>query len=647
MVLQLWWEYLERLMDFKFKKLSPSTAKSLANALGAGSVLPSDDVLACNASLKNTTVNNREESHHHTEPAPIKFTDKTPLGKDADGKDVYAGAAFDDTPPPKVEIGGSTKREDGFQCIQFPSPAHLISFYDKQISSGQVTLYPWQLEVATNLAQAKATAKHPYKYALAACNGSGKDAFVIAPFAVWFALCKIRSRCIITSASGVQLSSQTENYIRALANAVNEFHGFPVFKINQRFIKCLISGSEIRLFATDEEGKAEGYHPLEPDAEMAIVINEAKSVEPEIYRALRRCTGYNYFLEVSSPGGTSGDFYKHFCNWPNKMQVDYTLCAHHSDQERIEDALEGEHSAYYRSKWLAHFTSVDGQCVISSDVVDRVRALSKVKTIQHLHAEWPLRIGIDLAAGGDESSICATKGNKIKKRVSFRDKDTTVTTARLNLELEALLGTGKEAKKHEHIYGDDGGVGKAILDALSDMGWIINRVNNQSPAKDKKRFINRGAEMWYRVARMLDENVLLLDYEQDEIDPHAKFYSQLSNRFYKQQSTQGRIALEAKAEAKAHGRPSPDRADAYVLSYTGVSVSDFIDAEPSTEEVKKSSPKTFAEIQQWGDDQTYKEYDEQMGNATVPNSEKAHNSLSVVIQRGLKQSIGGFSNRRN
>lgn len=183
----------------------------------------------------------------------------------------YYGDAEDETPSPTGK----------FQTLEFASSVQLISFFDKNINEGVVTLHPWQRETSSNICAAKPTSKKPFKFALCACNGSGKDAFVIAPFAIWFCCTKIKSRCIITSSSGVQLSSQTENYIRELAIKLNEYftqeYGGPIFRINQRFIKCLLSGSEIRLFATDEEGKAEGYHPIEPNAEFCIIVNEAKA----------------------------------------------------------------------------------------------------------------------------------------------------------------------------------------------------------------------------------------------------------------------------------------------------------------------------------------------------------------------------------
>jgi hypothetical protein len=45
-----------------------------------------------------------------------------------------------------------------------------------------------------------------------------------------------------------------------------------------------------------------------------------------------------------------------------------------------------------------------------------------------------------------------------------------------------------------------------------------------------------------------------------------KLKDQLTNRYYKGfDTTQGKLALESKAEARANGHKSPDRADGYVL----------------------------------------------------------------------------------
>lgn len=534
-------------------------------------------------------------------------------------------------------------KSDGYEKLEFEHPALLAAFYDKSINSGVTILYPWQVEISEDLGRAKPDMMKPLKYCVCACNGSGKDAFVIAPFAVWFSLTKIKSRCIITSSSGTQLTAQTETYIRNLCQKVNEFHGEEIFKIRQRYIRCQLSGSEIRLFATDEEGKAEGYHPMEPSTEMAIVISEAKSVKPMIFKALRRCTGYNYWLEVSTPGEPNGDFYKHFTLWANKRHVTTFDCPRNlSDSEREFDKIDlGEHSALYRSKHLALFTSEEGKCVIPVEVVNRCVELSKSGVIKPSHQHMEDRVGIDLAAGGAENTVCITKGNRIRKKLYFREKDTTVTASRIN----AFLLDSNISKSSENIFADDGGVGHAIIDMLSNMGWRIARQNNQSAASDKKRYTNKGAQNWYRAKRLVEENIWFFDPRANDIDSYTNetngLYTQLSNRYYKQSETQGKIALESKGEAIANGRPSPDRADAFILSLTGLSVSDFREEDSATASKGKSTPlnqrpalHSNEEVQTWHEEQVYKEYEGGKMNGDGTGAEgKAKGSLSVILNR--------------
>jgi hypothetical protein len=219
----------------------------------------------------------------------------------------------------------------------------------------------------------------------------------------------------------VQLTAQTENYIATLARTVNAHYGETIFKITKRFIKCLKSGSEIRLFATDEEGKAEGYHPLEAGAEMGIIVNEAKSVDEGIFRALSRCTGYNYYLNVSTPGEPMGQFYKHYNDWPHKRKVTAFDCLGHLSLDHIEQVKHdfGESSSVYRSQILAEFTQVGGQVVIGQDALNELITMSRSSLIRRI-AKGKKYIGGDLSAGGDETVVLVVQGNCIVDMLAFQ-----------------------------------------------------------------------------------------------------------------------------------------------------------------------------------------------------------------------------------
>lgn len=519
---------------------------------------------------------------------------------------LYPGDLIDTDGPP----------EGKYRTVDYGSPALLLAIHNVAIREQRIHLHPWQLETLEELGSSCKTAnsKAPYKLALCAANGSGKDAFIVTPFAVWFALTNIRGLVLVTSSSGVQLTAQTENYIKELCESVNEYYGTTVFRIRQRFIKCLWTGAEIRMFATDEAGKAEGYHPLEPNAKMCIIVNEVKSVDEEIMQALRRCTGYSHWLNVSTPGAPKGSFYQSCKNWPNVKRIDYTFCPHMADSERLEDLQnEGEKSAYYRSKWLALFTSLDGRCIIPTELFNELRETPP----QQIGVNWPHRIGIDLSAGGDEAGICHTKGNRLVKEKFWREKDTTKTAD----NIDEYLTKAHIPKNHEFIFADDGGVGHAIIDNLVRRGWNIKRIVNQARAISHKQYGNRGAELWDKAKRLFEEHL----FDVKNFSPILE--DQLTSRRYRELKG-GKTFLESKKEAKSEGFKSPDRADAFILSLTGLSIDDFL--KEITVEVKVPAMPTFTspeEMATW-----YENNMKYHNSSTTPTkTQRVLNSLSVAM----------------
>lgn len=507
-------------------------------------------------SIPLITKDKESSSSIPTIPSPVPAPT---LSNDLPLKDEYAGAVVDNSGP----LDGSQ-----WEVIPFENPFELITTVDKQLLQGTTQLYPWQFNQLKEFAECKPTLVNPYMLALCAANGSGKDLYIIAPFVVWFAISKKRSLTVITSSSGTQLTAQTENYIASLTRAVNEFFGAPIFKVNRRFIKCLKSGSEIRMFATDEAGKAEGYHPLEPNAEMAIIVNEAKSVATDIFGALSRCTGYNYWLNISTPGEPFGDFYDSFCNWRYTKRVSAFDCKHLPANHIKEVARKyGESSAIYRSQILALFTAIGGQVVIDQDELNKLIELSNKGLIKPI-AGKRRKLGIDLAAGRDENAHVCINGNYIEARDFYQEKDTTLTQVRCG---KFLTKWGGPNCNDGDSFADDGGVGHGIIDNLVRDHYKINRVLNQQRAFDFKQFGNRGAEMWYNVKRLVEEKLLYLPLNLSDEDD-KKLYSQLCYRHFSKHKVSGKITLESKEEARANGHVSPDRADALVLALSDTDI---------------------------------------------------------------------------
>lgn len=452
--------------------------------------------------------------------------------------------------------------------IDLKSPAELIATFHPSIQNGDIELYPWQIEEANFLAQSEFTKANPLRHILCACNGSGKDAYVIAPFAVWHAMSKIRSRCVITSSSYTQLQSQTENYIRSLCSAINDKLGAKIFIVKQMHIACTLTGSEIKLFSTDEPGRAEGYHPFPdyPKGELAIVINEGKTVGDSIFEALERCT-FNRWIIISSPGKTSGRMfndYKRADVYPEPFRLGRTYarkvtaaeCPHIS-KIRIEQekASYGEHHPWFRSARLAEFTSLDEAVVVE------LEKLQKCINFPGQHVTYGKRAGLDLAVGGDENCFLPTNGNQIIAVEAFKTGDNVVPYC-----IDLFTKHGFTKAQGRNIFADHGGVGAAYAQNFREKGWELSWIMNQSkPTNSTGMYGNRGAELYFNLRRLVEECLILGINDQ-------KLISQLSSRYYTQHKATSRIILEAKREARAKGHGSPDRADALALAFCGITV---------------------------------------------------------------------------
>jgi hypothetical protein len=384
-------------------------------------------------------------------------------------------------------------------------------------------------------------------------NGSGKSQYLIAPCSTWLSMRFKLARSVITSSSGTQLDRQTGSAITHICQQVNKFWKQDLWKINYRFYTYLPTGSTIELYATDDPGLAEGYHPHLGGEEFAMFCDEGKNIPKGIYDAIERCNGMTRRLDVSSPGAPSGHFYEVCLDdgwWQRK--VTYHDCPHIKEDE-VREALKrsgGENSPWFKSAYLAEFSSTDESVVIAHHrVYNHFKNLPPYKEFGEPFA------GVDYSAsaGGDENVISVFLGNKQIGMEVFRFDDTTKSVEHIH-----KLLTLKYKVKAENVNVDDGGVGKAMTDQLWKLGYNVNRTLNQSKAIRTDMYANRGAELWFHFASIMDD-IILLDSD--------TLRSQLSNRFYRQQAATGKLLLESKKEAKAKGHPSPDRADSVILAF--------------------------------------------------------------------------------
>lgn len=403
-----------------------------------------------------------------------------------------------------------------------------------------VPLYPWQHKILAAIDTCSQLDR--IKIAASAPNGAGKSERVVGIAILRWLNKHPRGRVILTSADSKQIDSQ-------IMPALQQHRAkFPAWEFLGRSIRTHDHGFFLS-FTTDEPSRAEGHHKSVVSP-LLIIIDEAKSVDQQIFQAFDRCT-FNVQLLVSSPGLKQGRFYDAFTTHREQFllteQVGLQDCPHIS-KERIRDVIDtyGETAPFVRSTIFGEFMSEDESqpmCVNYEKLMTTINHPPGSRISRHEYSAF-----CDFAAGGDENVLAIRSGNKLLELVAWRDRDTAAAVGRFIIEFR------KHHLRPEQIWGDAGGLGHPMCDMLRDAGWPIGRFDFGGKARQESLFYNRATEIWSLFGKRVEKGeVVLLN------DP--VLISQLSTRkmFY---DLKGRLKIETKDDLRARGVKSPDRADA-------------------------------------------------------------------------------------
>lgn len=201
----------------------------------------------------------------------------------------------------------------------------------------------------------------------------------------------------------------------------------------------------------------------------------------------------------------------------------------------------------YEHIWLgAPVSQGDTKLISSKDVHNAF--IGKISS-----STSPLIVGVDIARYGDDKTvICYRRGRLVSKMTAYSKMD----TVELANKLTNIIREDKPAR----VFLDMGNTGAGVYDILIDRGFgqIVRGINFGGKAINDDRYFNKRAEMWAEANEWLKGNVELINDEElaDDLCSVNKGYD-----------SKGRLQLEPKDRLKERIGRSPDKADAFVLTF--------------------------------------------------------------------------------
>ncbi len=348
--------------------------------------------------------------------------------------------------------------------------------------------------------------------------------------------------------------------------------------------KIYMNGHGERWFAvaktSNRPENMQGYH----EENMIFIVDEASGIDDEVMEAVMGTLSGkdNKLLMMGNPTKVSGIFYDAF----HKDRRDYrthTVDSRNSpraSKENIRRLINryGEESDVVAVRVKGEFPSGDPTSFITLTEVEN--AVSRelegyekrrfdaykfytngvVQNIIDIPNDAEIRIGVDIARHGDDETVLAPRVGLFSLPLqTFGKQDLMKTTGRVMLM----------AKELHEIYNrdvaitlDDTGVGGGVTDRLKEikaedgLDWL---------SVDPVNFAEKGDENYLGVISMMYGQ--FKDYIKEiKLPDDNDMIGQLSIRRFEVVS-KGRIQIESKKEMKRRGHPSPDRAEAVVMSY--------------------------------------------------------------------------------
>jgi len=393
------------------------------------------------------------------------------------------------------------------------------------------------------------------RHSIRAGHGVGKGT-LLAILSLWFVLTHYDAKAVITANSQDQLRDNNWSELRKQARKLPEpLRGQIQIDEERAFVKAAPDMAFlVRRTASKNNPEAlQGIHA----AHVLYLVDEASGIPNIVFEVAQGSLSTAGAMAVlaSNPTRTSGFFFDTHHKLRHRWR---TTVVSSEDVPRarghIQDVIDtyGKGSNKYRVRVLGEFPTADDDVVIPLEAVEsaRNRAVTRLKDIRPV---W----GVDVARfGDDESALAKRQGKHLLEPVKFwHGLDTMQLVGKI---LEEWNRTDEDDQPVA-IMVDVIGIGAGVVDRLRELGLPVIGINVAEAASANQRFAKLRSELWWKGREWFLARDCCIPADETLI-------SQLSSPTYDHTSA-GQIMVERKKDLKERGLSSPDRADAFLLTF--------------------------------------------------------------------------------
>lgn len=374
---------------------------------------------------------------------------------------------------------------------------------------------------------------------------------------LWWLCCFNRARALVTAPSSTQLMdvlwAETLLWYRHLEPAFQEMFEHVHGELRNRAFPEYWAAT----YRTAPKENPESIIGRHAD-NFLVVVDEASGVADVLLSAI--VTGLtgpnNKVILISNPRRTQGYYYDtHHVNRDQWVPLHYNSEMSNLVPASVKEefkALErkwGRESGVYRTEVLGEFPLAEADQFIPLDIIEAAIYREVAGAGQRF---W----GLDIARFGDDETVLAKRhGDVLAPLEGMHQRDTMQVAGWVAAHYNETITTERPTA----IFADVIGLGAGVVDRLHELGLPVVGINVAESPSASMKYLNLRAELYDRMRTWL--------YDRRGVLPDDReLTAQLTSIKYDHESS-GKLRIESKKAMKSRGVPSPDRADAVMLTF--------------------------------------------------------------------------------